>query len=63
MIELIGVDEDEMLDLAYISLIETCDDLCQLVALRSERNADRTAVDARSLVFDESEIYQLLQIV
>ena len=46
-----------------MALIKTGDDLRHFVALRRQRDADRTTVDARALVVDEAEIDQLLQIV
>src|SRR6185437_1153674 len=44
-------------------LIESVDDAADFLALRGQANANRTAIDARTLVVEEAEFDQLLQIV
>src|SRR6202163_2307484 len=46
-----------------VLLIQRIDDAADFLALRGEANADRAAIDARTLMIEEAEFDQLLQIV
>src|SRR5690606_7007987 len=46
-----------------VLLIERLDDAADLLSLRGETDANRTAIDARALMIEEAELNELLQIV
>src|ERR1700684_133401 len=46
-----------------VLLIERIDDAADFLALRGQANANRTAIDARTLMVEEAEFDQLLQII
>src|SRR6202041_2906648 len=56
-------DTADLLDGLDVLLIERIDDAADFLALRGQANADRTAIDARTLMVEEAEFDQLLQIV
>src|SRR5215475_4141603 len=60
--ELLVRDAADLLDRPDVLLIERIDDAADLLALRGQANADRAAIDARTLVIEEAELDQLLQI-
>src|SRR5579871_7045479 len=61
--ELLVRDAADLLDRPDVLLIKRIDDAADLLALRGQANADRTAIDARALMIEEAEFDQLLQIV
>src|ERR1700760_2217525 len=61
--ELLVRDAADLLDRLDVLLIERIDDAADLLALRREADADRAAIDARTLVIEEAELDQLLEIV
>src|SRR5580704_11943829 len=56
-------DAADLLDGLDVLLIERIDDAADFLALRGEADADRAAIDARTLMIEEAEFDQLLQIV
>ena len=52
-----------MLDRTDMAVIETCNNLSDVLALRRQADTDRAAVDARALVVDETELDKLLEVV
>src|SRR5690606_17131503 len=63
LLELLGIDAADLLDRTDVTVIEARDDLGDLLPLRRQAHPHRTAVDTRTLVVDEAQIDQLLQIV
>src|SRR5579871_3028570 len=61
--ELLVRDAADLLDRLDVLLVERIDDLADLLALRGQANADRTAINARALMIEEAEFDQLLQVV
>src|SRR5262245_43243105 len=61
--ELLGVDAADLLDRANVFLVERLHDVAHLAALVGEPDADRAAIDARTLVVEEAHLHELLQIV
>src|SRR5262249_49383793 len=61
--ELFVRDTADLLDRLDVLLIERIDDAADLLALRGQANADRAAINARTLMMEEAELDQLLQIV
>src|SRR5690606_9027053 len=61
--ELLRFDPPDLLDGTDMAVIEPGDDLGHLFPFRRQADADRAAVDARTLVVDETHVDQLLQIV
>src|SRR6202166_2903920 len=58
--ELLVRDAADLLHRLDVLLVERIDDLADLLALRGETDADRTAIDARTLVIEEAELDELL---
>src|ERR1700743_2356450 len=56
-------DATDLLHRLDVLLIERVDDAADLLALRRQANADRAAINARTLMIEEAELDQLLQIV
>src|ERR1700744_836915 len=56
-------DAADLFDGLDVLLVERIDDAADLLALRGQANANRTAIDARTLMVEEAEFDQLLQIV
>src|ERR1700735_587774 len=56
-------DAADLLHRLDVLLVERIDDAADFLALRGQANADRTAIDARTLMVEEAEFDQLLQIV
>src|ERR1700733_133060 len=56
-------DAADLLHGLDVLLIERIDDAADFLALRGQANADRTAIDARTLMIEEAEFDQLLQII
>src|SRR6202043_1934905 len=61
--ELFVRDAANLLHRLDVLLIERVDDAADFLALRGQANADRTAINARTLMIEEAEFDQLLQIV
>src|SRR5262249_321858 len=61
--ELVGGDAAHLFDGADMLLIERLDGVADLPALLGQLDAHRTAVDARTLMIEETHLDQLLQIV
>src|SRR5579862_1352115 len=61
--ELFVRDAADLLHRLDVLLIERIDDLADFLALSGQANANRTAIDARTLMVEEAEFDQLLQIV
>src|SRR3954452_10235078 len=53
-------DAADLLHRLDVLLIERFDDAADFLALRGKANADRAAIDARTLVVEEAEFNQLL---
>src|ERR1700761_3371763 len=56
-------DAADLLHGLDVLLVERIDDAADFLALRGQANADRTTIDARTLMVEEAEFDQLLQIV
>src|SRR5262249_37042485 len=56
-------DAADLLDRLDVLLIERIDDLADLLALWGQANANRPAINARTLMIEEAEFDELLQIV
>src|SRR5216684_3719024 len=56
-------DAADLLHGLDVLLIERIDDAADFLALRGQTNTNRTAIDARTLMVEEAEFDQLLQIV
>src|SRR5690348_5540146 len=56
-------DAADLLDRLDVLLVERVDDLADLLALAGQANANRPAINARTLMIEEAEFDQLLQIV
>src|ERR1700681_2879087 len=56
-------DAADLLHGLDVLLIQRIDDAADFLALRCEADADRAAIDARTLMIEEAEFDQLLQIV
>src|SRR6202140_1200167 len=61
--ELLVRDAADLLHGLDVLLVERVDDLADFLALRGEADADRAAIDTRTLMIEEAEFDQLLQIV
>src|SRR5271168_2481170 len=61
--ELLVRDAADLLHGLDVLLIERIDDAADFLALCGQANADRTAIDARTLMVEEAEFDQLLQII
>src|SRR6185295_8485922 len=61
--ELLVGDAADLLDGLDVLLIERIHDAADFLALRGQADADRAAIDARTLMIEEAEFDQLLQIV
>src|SRR5262249_30819621 len=61
--ELIVRDATNLLDRLDVLLIKRVDDAADLLSLLGQANANRTAVDARTLMIEEAELNKLLQVV
>src|SRR5215475_14702291 len=58
--ELIGVDAADLLDRANVLLVERLHDVTHLAALVGEPDADRAAIDTRTLMVEEAHLHELL---
>src|SRR3954463_9949085 len=61
--ELLVRDAADLLHGLDVLLIERVDDLADFLALRGQADADRTAIDARTLMVEEAEFDQLLEVI
>src|SRR4029453_7638581 len=61
--ELLGVDTADLLNRAYMLLVEPLDDIAHLAPLVGQLDANRAAVNARTLVIEERHFDKLLEIV
>src|SRR3954452_96433 len=61
--ELLVRDAADLLDGLDVLLIERIDDAADFLALRSQTDADRAAINARTLVIEEAELDELLQVI
>src|SRR5262245_4188200 len=61
--ELVGTDATDLLDRANVLLIKRLDDIAHLATLVGEADADRAAIDARTLMVEEAHLDELLEIV
>src|SRR6266478_2956301 len=61
--ELLVRDAADLFHGLDVLLVKRVDDAADFLALRGEANANRTAIDARTLMVEEAEFNQLLQIV
>src|SRR5262249_61655995 len=61
--ELIVRDATNLLDRLDVLLIKRVDDAADLLSLLGQANANRPAVDARTLMIEEAELNKLLQVV
>jgi len=61
--ELALADAADLFDRADVAIIELGDGFCDFLAFLGQADADRAAVDARTLVVDETEVDQLLDVV
>src|ERR1700716_4175249 len=56
-------DAADLLHGLDVLLIERIDDAADFLALRGQADADRTAIDARTLMIEEAEFDELLQVI
>lgn len=56
-------DAADLLHRLHMLGIECLDDVADFLTLRGQADADRTTIDARTLVIEEAELDELLQIV
>src|ERR1700710_2785630 len=61
--ELFVRDAADLLHGLDMLLVQRIDDAADFLALRGEADADRAPIDARTLMVEEAELDQLLQIV
>src|ERR1700761_8249784 len=61
--ELLVGNAADLLHRLDVLLIERIDDAADFLALRGQADADRAAIDARTLMIEEAEFDELLQIV
>src|SRR5882757_3013144 len=61
--ELLVRDAADLLNGLDVLLIERIDDLADFLALRGQADADRTAIDARTLMIEEAKLDELLEVV
>src|SRR5262245_28575737 len=61
--ELVGTDATDLLDRANVLLIKRLDDIAHLATLVGEADADRAAIDARTLMVEEAHLDELLEVV
>src|SRR5215510_14160648 len=61
--ELLVRDAADLLHGLDVLLVQRVDDLADLLALRGQADAHRTAINARALMIEEAELDQLFQIV
>src|SRR5205085_125228 len=61
--ELLVGDAADLLDGLDVLLIERIDDAADFLALRGQTDADRATINARTLMIEEAELDELLQIV
>src|SRR5262245_63047958 len=61
--ELVGIDAADLLHRAHVLLVERIDDVAHLAALVRELDADRAAIDARTLMIEEAHLDELLEVV
>ncbi len=53
----------DLLNRPHVLLVERIDDVAHFLALRGQLDADRAAIDARTLVIEEFHLHKLLEIV
>src|SRR5215472_1403616 len=61
--ELVGIDAADLLHRAHVLLVERLDDVAHFLALFGQLDANRAAVDARTLMIEEVHLDQLLEVV